>query len=817
MSFQVTQNAQDKIDSQNKKPSLVLEIDGYDYKFSLSRLDRVIRVGDVGLTVDGSWVIGGTRSDESLLPYISLEGTTQSISQQMQQDKGGASSVSSIQVSIIDYREKVTELVSPGFVLDDLLGRSAWVYLGFQDTLFPEDHVIIFSGIIDEISATGNITLNIAHPEQLKRQEIFISTETALNGGINSIVTTITLDSVENFLSPYSTEFLTYVKIDDEIIRYTGINTGLNQLTGCTRAQFGTVAASHSDDASVSSFYRLIGSANDLALKVLMSGPDEYWVEDIPVGNFVRSAAGVDTADTIFIPGVDIKQKYGVNVGDYLTTTLATNSANNVSLETISSIEITDDGSIITASGAGFVLEVVSSALIKFKSQYNVLPDGLGLGGSEVDVEEFNRINTIFASYMPDFDFYLTSTVNGKEFLDKEILYPANMFSLPRKGRVSLGVVSPPLAVATLPVIDASNIIQPEKISIKRTIGRYFYNTVIYKYDFDAVETDKPLAGYIRIDEDSKNRIKKVGTKSLVINSKGLRNTADTTTILDINTQRVLDRYKFAAEMFNISVFYGIGYLIEVGDIVYFGDENLRILDSKNGRRGFEPRLCEIVDKKMNIATGRIDLTLVDTNYSTEGRYGIFSPASIVGVGSTPTELVITSSYGTAAYELEKDKWTGYIGENLLIHDANWTTTYNTVLRGFDPSDPTIMLIDSIGVSLSAGFIVEIEQYSSSSNPEDSIKYKSIHCYFNPTISVASGTSNTVFSVGAGDVSKLFVGATIMVHDDDFSDYSPEVKVTDIVGTTVTVSASLGFTPSSSHYIEYVGFSSDEGPAYRWL
>ena len=66
----------------------------------------------------------------------------------------------------------------------------------------------------------------------------------------------------------------------------------------------------------------------------------------------------------------------------------------------------------------------------------------------------------------------------------------------------------------------------------------------------------------------------------------------------------------------------------------------------------------------MNIATGRIDLTLVDTNYSTEGRYGIFSPASIVGVGSTPTELVITSSYGTAAYEIEKDKWTGYIGEN---------------------------------------------------------------------------------------------------------------------------------------------------------
>ena len=32
-----------------------------------------------------------------------------------------------------------------------------------------------------------------------------------------------------------------------------------------------------------------------------MSGPDEYWVEDIPVGNFVRSAAGADTVDTIFL------------------------------------------------------------------------------------------------------------------------------------------------------------------------------------------------------------------------------------------------------------------------------------------------------------------------------------------------------------------------------------------------------------------------------------------------------------------------------------------------------------------------------------
>lgn len=909
MSFVLTQNTQDKINAQEKKPSLVLEIDGYDYLFTLSSLERYIRVGDVGLEIDGSWVIGGTQNDERCLPYISMDGTTQTISQQLQQDKGGATSVSSIQVSLLDYRELVTGLISPGFVLDDILGRKAWVWLGFQDTLFPEDHFIIFSGLIDEISASGNIILNVAHPEQKKRQEIFkqrtdsLSTEllyasatiqsitygadTQVSGTVRvrytaggtagSEVVTVTgndisvqiesgvstanqirnairkssnamallrsadiadgesgtaqvtvsytdlaspteiaLSDVSDFLSEYGTEFLTYVRIDDEIIRYTTIDSLNNELTISERGCFGTIPTNHDVDTEVVSYYRLLGSANDLALKVLMSGPEEYWVSNIPVSNFVRSASGTDVADTIFIAGLDVKQKHGLMVGDFITVTGSAYGANNVTLQEVSGIEITINGSIITCSGAGFVLDIGSTGVIAFKSQYNVLPDGLNLGGDKVDVEQFNNINLMMAFYMPDYDFYLPDTVSGKEFIDKEILYPANMFSLPRKGRVSAGVITPPLAIDTLPVLNADSIIRPESIQIKRSLGRYFYNTLIYKYDFDAVESDRPLAGYIRVDEDSKNRIP-VGTKSLVIQSRGLRNDTATTSILNINTQRALERYKFAAEMITLSCMYGVGFTIEVGDVVYFGDENMRLVDSKNGVRGFSPRLCEVIDKKLNIATGRVDLTIVDTGYSSSGRYGIFSPASILDSGSTATELVIMNSYATGAYELEKDKWINYIGEPILIRSEDWATTYTSVLRGFDPSDPTIMLIDDIGASPAAGLVVDIIPYPSSSDPVYALKYKSTHCYFDPTIDVASGTSGTVFSVGAGDVSKLFVGATILVHDDDFSDESDEVKITDITGTTVTVDNDLGFTPSSLHFIELVGFSSDEGSAYRWL
>lgn len=911
MSFSITNTALDKSLAQSKQPSLILEIAGYDYKFGVNYINRLIRIGDVGLEIDGSWVIGGERTDKSVVPIISLEGTSNNISQQMQQDKGGATSVSSIQIALLDYKELMSRLISPGVVLEDLLGREATVWLGFQDTLFPEDHFIIFSGIIDEISSSGNVVLNIAHPEQSKRQEIFKQYTTQLDtqlryksrtiqdirfdsdrqltgtvrvryttGGTAGaeVVTVSGLDisvqiqdgvstadqirrairassaaaaimydvaikedgdgsnpqvafaytdldsstvasvlSAADFLLPYSTEFLTYIKVEDEIIQYSAVDTGTNDITILARGCFGTVATTHEIDADVISFYRLLGNGADLALKVLMSGPDEYYETGIGVDNFVRSAAGVDTANTMFMAGVDVKQRYGVTIGDFITTTLADNTANNVSLKTITAITIDANGSIITAAGAGFVVETNSPATVSFKSQYNVLPDGLGLAGSDVDVTEFNRIVDLVPTYLPDFDFYLTDTINGKEFVDKQILYPSNMYSLPRKGRISCGFISPPLSISTLPVLDSTNIINPEKIQIKRTLGRYFYNTLIYKYDYDAVETDKPLTGYIRTDEDSKNRIP-VGTKSLIIQSKGLRNNTATTQVLDIMSVRALERYKFAAEMFTLSCFYGVGFTVEVGDIVYFGDENLRIIDTTKGNRDFIPRLCEVVDKKMNIVTGRVDLVIVDTGYSVEGRYGTFSPSSVVGVGSTTTAVkLVAASFGTETFELEKDKWMRYIGEPIVIHDALWTTVYDSVLRGFDTNDPTIMLIDAVSLAPTSLMIVDIPEYSSSSNPKINAKYKSAHCFFDPSIDVATGVSQTVFTVSAPNAAKLFVGATILVHNATFTDESPEVKITDITGTTVTVGAALGFVPSSVHNIDLVGFVADEGPAFRWL
>jgi hypothetical protein len=71
-----------------------------------------------------------------------------------------------------------------------------------------------------------------------------------LNGAHNNSVTTITVNTTA-LLKPSG-----FVKIDDEVIRYTGKTS--TTLTGCERASLGTTAASHSDNAAVFAYYRAL-------------------------------------------------------------------------------------------------------------------------------------------------------------------------------------------------------------------------------------------------------------------------------------------------------------------------------------------------------------------------------------------------------------------------------------------------------------------------------------------------------------------------------------------------------------------------------
>lgn len=174
MSIRITDNLQSQLNLPDPKPIMVVKIDGYDTIFGNIEISEYIRIGDDGLEIGDDWVIGGFRALPNQHPWIQFNtGTTTRISQKLDVSRGQGSSVTQMVVSINDSNEEVTELVSPGFILDDIMGRLVTVFLGMTDTSYPDDYNPIFRGIVEKVeSGSGFISLFLNNTEEKKRVQI---------------------------------------------------------------------------------------------------------------------------------------------------------------------------------------------------------------------------------------------------------------------------------------------------------------------------------------------------------------------------------------------------------------------------------------------------------------------------------------------------------------------------------------------------------------------------------------------------------------------------------------------------------------------
>lgn len=910
MATELTQLARLKSQQTEQRPAIVLRIDGVETIFTASVLRKYIRIGDPGLLIGDDWVIGGLNAVENQRDIISLDGTTTTISQQLLQDKGGTSSVSAIDVSLLDLDEEITRLITPGEVVDEILGRKAEVFLGYQDTAFPQDFVRIFAGFISDVTSGAVVTFTIAHPEQKKRSEIFTTAQTKLtsaalfraieNQGLrimtrrsqvttvsitytpgatagNEIVTVvgsaitvqiesgvstagqvksaieksapsaalvevqaidaavlvttlsttnlttpnvINVETTATFLTPAAPYLRTYLRINDEVMEYTGLTS--TQFTGVTRAALETVDArargdNHDEDDTVESFYRITGNAFDLALYIMMSNQGLAFAENLSVSSIVEVENVGSVPQAVYFEGRNIADDFGIVAGDTMSITGDAVPGNNVTDALISSVVNTQFGSYVTIDAAfPLVTSLTSLGLASFKSKYDVFPVGasLQMGGDQVDVPRFEEIRDLFSSSIFEYDMFVKETKSAKDFIDTELLFPTGAYTLPRRGKVSVGYTSPPLAIDNLVTLDESNVINPRQNKIKRSVSKYFYNNVLFKYD-QLVTDDTFARGRIETDAESRNRIK-LGNKTLAIPAPGVRDSSNNLAIMGIISKRLLERYRLAAESIRVQGFYGDIFSTDVGDVVLFGSEELNLSDTKNGSRSFEPRLWEVANKSMDIKSGVTTLDLVDTSYLVDGRYGIFSPSSQIASGSTTTLIRIENSYGWELPKLEREKWNGFIGEKIRIHDLDWTFDETVTLVGFSPTNDYQMIVSpALSVPPTAGMVVDIAEYQDAEASLGQI-YKNIFCFFDPTVAVTTGTSSTVFEVGAGDIGKFLEGATIIVHNEDWTEVSPETTIASIAGNELTVDDDLGFTPDSSHIVDLIGFI-DRGKAYRFL
>ncbi len=724
MSFTITERARLKSEEASKEPQLVIEIEGVDTVYGSTEILESIKIGDPGLLIGGGWTIGGLKAIDNQRPLIGLgsdAGTTTKITQSLDPEKGRGSSVPSLTIGLIDKDQEITDLIAPGNVVEDLMGRRARVYLGFNDTTYKRDFIPVFKGIIEDITSNaGVVKITIGSPEQKKRSEVLQKMQCKIDGGaLNNSDTTITVDSTANFLVPGTkpngdpeTALSTYIRIDDEIIEYTGKTS--TQFTGCTRASLGTLAHAHDNDATVDSFYRLTDNGIDLALKLMLSGWDGYFLEEEDtITSFVYIDPTTSVADAIYFANIDVTEKYGLTVGDWVTTQTSVETANNIMMMQITEIVITEAGSYIVIDGAGFVEEIDTLGTISFRSQYDSLGDGAGLKmiPDEVDVEQHVDLkNTFFSNY--DLDVYLDDTITGKDFIETEIYVPGAMFSVPRKARVSVNNHSGPVPSIGTVTLDDTNVTNPGKIGIRRALGKNFFNSIVVKYDQEPVDL-KFLSSIVTVAADSLARIP-VGNRTLKIEAKGLRTSLNAGDFIANASERRLKRYKYAAEFIeNMEVTFGVGYSMEVGDMIILDGRNLKISDSTKGTRDFDPRFMEIVNKSIDIKTGKVTVSIIDTAFNLQNRYGLVSPSSLVKTGISTTEIILTpwsfySPFGTD----EGAKWRRFKDAAIICRSADSSVKGSSVIRKvvgntliLDPTQP-------LAFTPSPDMIVELDTYN---------------------------------------------------------------------------------------------------------
>jgi hypothetical protein len=610
---------------------LVFELRGVSNVFSSSVLVDVIRIGDELLFIDGTWLIGGSReiANQSSDPLLSLSESTTTIQSSVAPDEAKGTSVEFMKVGLIDKDGEVSRLISPGVEYDEMLGRDVKIWIGFQSTFFKGDYLPVFRGIVSGVTASSGIVyFNLSSSEEKKRADLFLDYESELTSEVTDSDTTIPVVSTAEFLSPITgpdglvdSSFVSYLKIEDEFMKVLGVTE-----TSFTveRGSLSSSAATHDLGKEVTFTYVLQGNPIELALKLMLSRNDYYFeLQGFRIG---ISLEGEVNDRVISFPKRQLILEENIQAGDFITITDSV--SNDVVLKRIESITESTSGTILLVEGVSFSVEETEIGVIKFRSKYDTFPTKLALLNDDVDIsihESF--ISNFFPSTI--FKFYISEAKEGKVFLDDELYKPCAVYSLSKDGRAGLGYHFPPLPNVNIQILNEDVIKEAGSLSIERSINKNFYNNIVYKYEDSLLDSDFKRS-VINLDATSVARIP-VGSRSLVIESRGMRDEFAAESFANSQSLRRLNRYKFAAEeIASMGVFISNAFLVSLGEAVLLDGKNLNLLNSSNGTRKFEPRLMEVTEKRINIITGSSELTLLDTGFGLENTFFLMSPFSRV-------------------------------------------------------------------------------------------------------------------------------------------------------------------------------------------
>ena len=173
--------------SVSKQLNVVVEIEGYDKKFSTVATYKSLRYGEPGIFYgDPTLVYGGLIPTTDVYPYLSIQSSL-IISQKVEPEQGKASA-GTLSLEFLDKDGFMSNFVSPSQQLDEVLGgRQVKVRMGYQNTSYPEDYYVIFRGYISMTTlAPTKVILQLTDANIRRRSQIFFCGKTKIKAVVKN-------------------------------------------------------------------------------------------------------------------------------------------------------------------------------------------------------------------------------------------------------------------------------------------------------------------------------------------------------------------------------------------------------------------------------------------------------------------------------------------------------------------------------------------------------------------------------------------------------------------------------------------------------
>lgn len=180
----------------------------------------------------------------------SISGTSQTLNP----DKATAS-IGNITFKAVDLASAITSQLGSQLVLGRSTRRQrVRVYVGYEGFAWA-DYALVQTQLVTDIAYDeGTYTFRCMDIQREMRKEIFEKAKTTLSASLDAVGTTVNVYDTSAFsMVAHGTSYsdapsttVGYIKIQDEVIRYTGLTS--TSFTGCTRGALNTRAVEHAID-----------------------------------------------------------------------------------------------------------------------------------------------------------------------------------------------------------------------------------------------------------------------------------------------------------------------------------------------------------------------------------------------------------------------------------------------------------------------------------------------------------------------------------------------------------------------------------------